>query len=131
MRMKSNAGKLLLGFAFLILFGHLVFAQEPLPGAQPVNVVGTWMIEAKNWDGEFDTKTIDLKQDGNIITGHFKGPRQSGSLEGSINAHHILFRTKTRTPLTFRGQVEGDTIQGTFNVHGHQGEWHAWRSSPK
>jgi hypothetical protein len=88
------------------------------------------MIEAKNWDGEFDTKSIDLQQNGNIITGHFKGPRQSGSLEGSINAHHILFRTKTRTPLTFRGQVQGDTIQGTFNVRGHQGEWHAWRSSP-
>jgi hypothetical protein len=49
MRMRSDTRKLLLlCSAFLILVGHnLAIAQAPLPGAQPVNVVGTWMIEAK------------------------------------------------------------------------------------
>jgi len=116
----------------IFLIGNLAFAQAPLPQGtdQPVNVVGTWMIEARNWDGQYDNKTIDLKQNGSVITGHFKGPNQSGSLEGSINEHHIVFRTKTRHPLTFRGRVDGDTMQGTYHVMGREGEFHGWRSKP-
>jgi hypothetical protein len=106
-------------------------AQEPMPSQQqPDNVQGTWEIEAKNWNGSFDTKSVQLKQDGNNLTGHFKGPNQSGGLEGTINIHHIVFRTKTRHPLTFRGKVTGDTIDGTFNIEGKKGEFHAVRVSP-
>jgi hypothetical protein len=106
-------------------------AQEPMPSQQqPDNVQGTWEIEAKNWNGSFDTKSVQLKQDGNNLTGHFKGPNQSGSLEGTINIHHIVFRTKTRHPLTFRGKVTGDTIDGFFNIEGKKGEFHAVRVSP-
>ena len=110
-------------------------AQQPLPSEQrqqqaPVDVTGHWVIEAKNWNGDFDTKTVDLEQNGTAITGHFKGPNQSGGLDGSINNHHIVFRTKTKHPLTFRGQVQGDSIEGTFNVMGHQGQFHAARTGP-
>ena len=65
------------------------------PTQQPVDVTGHWIISAKNWNGDLDTKTVDLQQKGNAITGHFKGPNQSGGLEGSVNGHHIVFRTKT------------------------------------
>jgi hypothetical protein len=83
--------------AFLLLL-VAVFAgsQTPLPSEQrpPVNVAGHWVIEAKNWNGALDTKTVDLEQNGDSITGHFKGPNQSGGLEGSVNGHHIVFRTQ-------------------------------------
>ena len=88
-------------------------------------MTGHWVIEAKNWNGDFDTKTVDLQQKGTAITGHFKGPNQSGGLDGSINGHHIVFRTKTKHPLTFRGQVQGDTMTGNFHVMGKEGEFHA------
>jgi hypothetical protein len=105
-------------------------AQQPLPHSQEaVNVAGHWVIEAKNWNGELDTKTVDLEQNGNQITGHFKGPYQSGGLEGSVNGHHIVFRTKTKHPLTFRGQVQGDTMTGNFHVMGKEGEFHAERTT--
>ena len=115
----------------LLLAVNFMFAQEPLPGAQPVDVSGHWIISAKNWNGELNTKTIDLQQNGNEITGHFKGPDQSGGLQGSVNGHHIVFRTKTRHPLTFRGQVEGDTMTGTYHVMGKEGEFHAERTGAK
>ena len=122
----------LLGAVFVLLtaakFG---FAQEPLPGAQPVDVSGHWIISAKNWNGELNTKTVDLQQNGNEITGHFKGPDQSGALQGSVNGHHIVFRTRTRHPLTFRGQVEGNTMQGIYHVMGKEGEFHAERTGAK
>ena len=50
------------------------------------------------------TKYVEIKQNGNQLTGHFKGPNQSGGIEGTINVHHIVFRTKTRKVLTFRGK---------------------------
>jgi hypothetical protein len=121
------------GLLFLLfLLTMRAAAQEPLPHQQnqaPVNVTGHWVIEAKNWNGSFDTKTVDLEQNGAAITGHFKGPNQSGGLDGSINGHHIVFRTKTKHPLTFRGQVQGDTMTGNFHVMGKEGEFHAERTT--
>ena len=123
---------LLLGAVFVLLTAATIaFAQEPLPNQQPVDVSGHWIISAKNWNGELDTKTVDLEQNGNEITGHFKGPNQSGGLDGSVNGHHILFRTKTKHPLTFRGQVQGDTMEGNFHVMGKEGEFHAERTAAK
>ena len=119
--------------AMLLLLFATTFAvsQEPLPNQQPVDVTGHWVISAKNWNGELDTKTVDLQQTGNSITGHFKGPNQSGGLDGSVNGHHIVFRTKTKHPLTFRGQVEGDTMTGNYHVMGKEGEFHAERTAAK
>jgi hypothetical protein len=121
--------RLLSALYIVTAFAMLAVAQEPLPNQQPVNVVGHWIISAKNWNGDLDTKTVDLQQNGNQITGHFKGPNQSGGLEGSVNGHHIMFRTKTKHPLTFRGQVQGDTMTGNYHVMGKEGEFHAERTA--
>ena len=69
-------------------------ARRPPAEKPPANVAGKWTIYTKAADGETSTKYIELKQDGNTITGHFKGPNQSGGLEGTINEEHIVFRTK-------------------------------------
>ena len=128
--------KRMIRFLVLLLFltaaWMCIAAQQPLPHSQEVvDVTGHWVIEAKNWNGDFDTKTVDLQQKGTAITGHFKGPNQSGGLDGSINGHHIVFRTKTKNPLTFRGQVQGDTMTGNFHVMGKEGEFHAERTGAK
>jgi hypothetical protein len=36
-----------------------------------------------------------------------------------------MFRTKTRNVLTFRGMVDGDSMQSTFGIRGVHGEWQA------
>ena len=128
--MKSQTRIYQIAALVLFLFAFtsgLATAQEPLPNAEPVNVEGKWTISAKNPEGTVDTKYVELKQNGNTITGHFKGPNQSGGLEGTVNGHHIFFRTKTRQPLGFRGMVKGDTIEGTFHTRRGTGEFHAYR----
>ena len=127
--MKSQTRNFQHAALILLLFAlsGRATAQEPLPSAEPVNVEGKWTISAKNPDGIVDTKYVELKQNGNQITGHFKGPNQSGGLQGTVNGHHIFFRTKTREPLGFRGQVHGDTIEGTFHTRRGTGEFHAYR----
>jgi hypothetical protein len=103
-------------------------AQQPPPEHPPANVAGKWTIYSKSADGNTATKYIDLQQKGNMLSGHFKGPFQSGGLEGTVNGNHIAFRTKTRNVFHFRGRVNGDQIEGTFNTRGMSGTWEARRS---
>lgn len=129
--MKNNCAKpLALSLLLLfIVFGGTSLAQEPPAGQPPDNVEGKWTIYSKNANnGESATKYVEIKQNGNQLTGHFKGPNQSGGIEGTINVHHIVFRTKTRNVLTFRGKVEGNKMSGEYGIHGEHGQWEAVRS---
>lgn len=90
---------LLLPFSCLSA-SRLALAQRPPAERPPANVAGKWTIYSKAADGETATKYIELKQDGYKITGHFKGPNQSGGLEGTVEEQHIVFRTKTRWVLS-------------------------------
>jgi hypothetical protein len=129
--MKNLAAKLfLVVFVFLSLnAARLAVAQEPPAERPPANVEGKWTIYAKDPNGRTSTKYVEIKQEGNKLSGHFKGPNQSGGIEGTINEQHILFRTKTRDVLTFRGRVEGNTIEGTFHARAGTGEWQGVRSN--
>jgi hypothetical protein len=119
----------LLAISFLALCATA--AQEPPAEEPPANVAGNWTIYSKSDDGKTATKSVELKQDGTQLKGHFKGPNQSGGIEGTIEGRHIVFHTKTRSVLTFRGQVEGDRMHGHFGIHGPRvdmhGEWEARR----
>jgi hypothetical protein len=129
--MKNHCSKplaLLLLLLFVVLNG-VSLAQEPPAEQPPDNVEGKWTIYAKNVNnGGSSTKYVQIKQNGNQLTGHFKGPNQSGGIEGTINVHHIVFRTKTRNVLTFRGRVEGNKMSGEYGIHGEHGQWEAVRS---
>ena len=129
--MKNYRTKLLLlcvALLSLVAWGTTL-AQEPPAPRPPDNVAGNWTIYTKGDDGGTSTKYVELKQEGNDLSGHFKGPDQSGGLEGTVNVHHIVFRTKTRNVFTFRGMIQGDTMKGTFGIRGHHGEWQAVRSN--
>src|ERR1700734_3070273 len=70
------------------------------------DVRGNWIIYSKNVNNDkIVKKYVTLHQNGNHLSGHFKGPNQSGGIDGWINGHHIVFSTKTKNVLTFRGQV--------------------------
>jgi hypothetical protein len=129
-KVKSHKQLFLSSFAFLLLvigIGSVGVAQQ-LPQERPAaDVSGDWTIYSKSDDGKTATQSITLKQDGAAITGHFKGPHQSGSLKGTINVRHIVFRTNTREVLTFRGMVDGNTMEGNFGIRGHHGTWQARR----
>jgi hypothetical protein len=129
--MKNHCSKpLALSLLLLfIVFSSVSLAQEPPAEQPPDNVEGKWTIYAKNVNnGGSSTKYVQIKQNGNQLTGHFKGPNQSGGIEGTINEHHIVFRTKTHEVLTFRGRVEGNKMSGEYGIHGEHGQWQAVRS---
>jgi hypothetical protein len=127
MRRSCTKLLILLTVSLLGVARHVSSAQE---GPPPDNIAGNWTIYANNIDKPGSSlKTVQISQNGSILTGHFKGPNQSGKLQGWVNVHHVEFSTDTRTVLTFRGQIQGNTMSGMYGINGRHGEWHAERTN--
>jgi hypothetical protein len=128
--MKDFRLKLILaGVLFLsLLAGTVAVAQEAPSEEAPVDVSGKWTLYCNDPDGTTSTKYLDIKQDGETLSGHFKGPDTSGGIEGTIHEKHMFVRTKTRHVLAFRGRVDGDKMVGTFHSPKGQGTFQAVRT---
>jgi hypothetical protein len=123
--MKTSNGALrkLAVIGLALTFGALAFAELP-----PDNAQGNWTIYSTNIDdGAAVIKQVQIAQYGDQITGFFEGPFQSGPIRGTVKGHHIVFATVTRNVLTFRGQIDGDTISGMYGIHGRHAPWKATR----
>jgi hypothetical protein len=94
-------------------------------------VRGNWTITSKNIENdEWVTKTVEIYQNGTQLSGRFQGPNQDGGIEGFVNGHHIEFSTKTKNVLTFRGEVDGNTMSGNYGLHGRHAPFKAVRTNP-
>ena len=115
---------------FLLCFGLMVFigtaasAQQPPPQQQPANAAGKWTLYCKDPNGSTSAKYLELQQKGTVITGHFKGPNQSGGVQGTITEQHLVVQTKTRDVLVFRGRVDGPRVQGVIQGNSYTGNFH-------
>ena len=125
-------------FALAVFGGGFLFAQQPPAEQLPANVAGNWTLYCKDPNGSTSSKFLELQQKGSVISGHFKGPNQSGGVEGTIDNQHLVVRTKTRDVLTFRGRVDGprvegvvqgNTFNGTFHDRGGTGSFQGVRSN--
>jgi hypothetical protein len=125
--MFNSRSKFVLSLIFVMSFivgsaSTQLSAQQP----QPANIAGNWTIYADNIEKAGSSlKTIQVTQNGSIITGRFKGPNQSGKIQGWINGNHVEFSTDTREVLTFRGEIQGNTMSGMYGINGRHAQWHA------
>jgi hypothetical protein len=124
--------------ALAIFAGNFACAQQPPTQKQPASVAGKWTLYCNDPNGSTSSKFLDLQQKGSVISGHFKGPNQSGGVEGTINNQHLVIHTKTRDVLTFRGRVDGpradgvvrgNSFNGTFHDRGGNGSFQGVRSN--
>jgi hypothetical protein len=104
-------------------------AQQPPSDRPPANVAGNWTFYTKGDDGKTGTHYLQIVQNGETLTGHFKGPFQSGGIQGTINLEHVVIKTKTLHVFTFRGRAQGDSIQGTCGIMGHHCTFQGVRTS--
>lgn len=91
------------------------------------NVAGTWTVTASQETGSA-TQTLVIQQDGAKITGTFKGPRQSGTLEGTVTGNTVNFHVQARVPLDYTGSADGDSMKGTLSGGGKTANWTAARA---
>jgi hypothetical protein len=124
MRAISSSRMFLQIASFLLLF---VVAIAAVAADAPANVAGTWTVDVSGAAGK-TSQTITLKQDGGTITGTFKGPRQSGTIDGTVDGKNVKFHVTARIPLDYTGTVDGDSMKGTMSGRGQQGDFTANRS---
>lgn len=91
------------------------------------NVAGTWTVDVKSGNRTV-TQTVVLQQDGGKIAGTFKGPRQSGTVDGKVEGNAITFHVTAALPIDYSGTVDGDTMTGKLTGRGQTGDWTATRA---
>jgi polyisoprenoid-binding protein YceI len=120
-----SSPRMLVRFASFVLL--LVVAVAAVAADAPANVAGTWSVDVSGAAGK-TSQTIVFQQDGAKLTGTFKGPRQSGTIDGTVDGKNVKFHVTARIPLDYTGTVDGDSMKGTMSGRGQQGDWTATRS---
>src|SRR5277367_1092592 len=122
----KKAGFSLLSLCFVLgaFAGEMAVGQQPPPQQPPANAAGNWTLYCKDPNGSTSTKYLELKQNGTVITGHFKGRNQSGGVQGTIDVQHLVVKTKTRDVLVFRGRVDGPRVDGVVQGNSFNGTFH-------
>ena len=115
--------------AVIVMVGVTAFAA-------PANVAGHWSVSLELGSIVGDP-TLDLKQDGEKLTGTYRGRYGASPLEGAVKANQLGFTvTMTaegqETSGYFSGTVDGDRMSGSVEFEGAgDGTWSATRTPPK
>jgi hypothetical protein len=108
---------------FLLVAPLLLAQDSESNNPQPANIGGVWQI---SWQGRSDSEqaTMQIQQDGSILSGTFQGFGGTSPLSGEIAGNNISFSVQLQgRPITlaFTGTVDGDAISGTFQPQGGNG----------
>ena len=122
MKSRLNVAKILALFVFIVVVASMATAQD-----KPANVAGSWTIDVSGDTGNAK-QSMTLAQDGGKITGTFKGPRQSGKIDGTVEGNNIKFHVTAGIPLDYTGTIDGDSMSGTMSGRGKTGNWKASRA---
>jgi len=114
--------------ALFVLSALVFFAGTAMADDKPANVAGTWNVAVTGAAGATN-QTIVLQQDGSNLTGTFKGPRESGTITGTVTGNNIKFHVKARIPIDYTGVADGQSMKGTLVGHGKTGDWVATRGN--
>lgn len=105
-----------LGTLLVLLCSLTVLAQDAKP-----NVTGSWQFQVETSNGT-GTPTFNFKQDGEKLTGQYKGAFGEAPLTGTVKDNKIDFSLKVEAQgqaltLTYTGTIEKDgTMKGTVSL---------------
>lgn len=87
-------------------------------------VSGNWQVSLTGKKGSREA-TMQIKQDGNNLSGSFQGQRGSAPLTGSLNGNQISITVKMpKREVSLTGTVDGDKMSGAL---ARGGNWSATR----
>ena len=98
-----------------------------------MNVAGDWTIHLRFLYGEA-THSVTLKQNGDQLSGRYRGQFSSSDATGCVHGTEITFRAALRhqassAPYAYTGIVDGDTMGGTVDMGEYwTGQWTAQRA---
>ena len=91
------------------------------------DVTGKWTAEMQGRGGQTMTMTMNLKAEGNTLTGTISGRRGETEIsDGKVDGNNISFAVVhefngNQMKQNFKGKVEGDTIHFTVTMEGGMG----------
>jgi hypothetical protein len=94
----------------------VVFADNQ---KETINIDGKWNITIQFIYGT-DNHSVNLNQNGNLLSGTYKGGFKEGSLEGTLEENTVEFKAylrydTSRIIFRYKGIVKGDTMKGTVD----------------
>jgi hypothetical protein len=100
-------------------------APAPAAAAGAVNVTGTWSATVETSQGT-GNPTFTFKQEGETLTGNYKGQLGEAPLKGTVKGNDITFNIKLNVQgqdfdITYTGKVDGNNMKGKA-VLGQLGE---------
>jgi hypothetical protein len=108
----------------LALLALLTLPALPAPvAAQAVDVSGEWVFDVSTSQGS-GSPTFLFKQDGERLTGTYKGLLGQAELTGTVKEKAIRFSFTgtlqgTELTVTYEGSIEGtDSVKGTVDFGG-------------
>jgi len=126
--MKKTDCFTLIALALCLALPAIVAAEDA------VDVAGDWSLTFQGRQGP-RTMDMNLVQDAGALTGSLVGPQgREMPLTGTIEGAKIEFTVKIQTQrgefeITYRGDVEGDSMGGKAEVRANQMDWSAERKS--
>jgi|SRR5262245_22501279 len=102
--------------------------------AQSPNLSGDWELTINSPQGTFNPKAT-FKQDGEKLSGIFKGQRGELPLQGTVKGNELKVNYTVKfndqdLVITLSGIVDGDSIKGQADFGGFaQGDWSARRAT--
>jgi hypothetical protein len=101
---------------FAIATTSAFVATVILINAHAANVDGTWKLTLETPQGAA-TPVIILKQNGEKLTGTYKGRNTEAPLKGTIKGNKITFTVKLsrqgqEVEIVYSGTVDGDSMKG-------------------
>ena len=95
-------------------------------------MTGTWDVEIEI-NGQTGTPVFTLKQDGDKLTGKYKGQFGEADVTGTVKGSDVEFAFEAQgAKIVYTGTVEKDTMKGKADYAGQAtGEWKAKKKADK
>jgi len=93
--------------------------------AADANVTGKWTMTVTSQAGT-GSPTFDLKQEGDTVTGTYKGALGEAPVTGSVKGNDLTLNIKISAQgqelaVVYSGKIEGDSVSGKVSL-GEMGE---------
>ena len=129
-RFQLNIVVALVALGFAGVIGVIVGARQ-----SPEPLTGNWVVRTDNKDGTFRTTYLNLKQEGEKITGSYKGQLGEAPVTGTIKGNDITLSLKVspqgeEITVTYTGKVTAKDAMSGKAVFGSLGEG-AWTAKRK
>lgn len=100
----------------LIFAAVIASAAILMVAAQAVNVTGNWKLTLETPNGP-GTPSLVLKQEGEELSGTYKGRFGESPLKGTVKGNDIKFSIKVNAQgneleIEYSGTIEGNTMKG-------------------